>query len=122
MGASLWLLCKSLTEANPSQLPQVISAFCLSWIIGFLSFLTPAGLGVREGALAFLLQPSFPLFAAAALALLSRVWWILGDVLAWILSIGWGRWVKVRGRNDPERKGIQMGILRESGDKGSLKI
>ena len=91
MGASFWLLAASLTDVELSLLPQMISAFTLSWAVGFFSFVTPGGLGVREGALALLLKPFFPLYAGAALALLSRVWWLGGEVLALALSVLWER-------------------------------
>ncbi len=91
MGMSFWLLAAALTEVELSLVPQMISAFTLSWAVGFFSFVTPGGLGVREGALTLLLKPFFPLYAAAALALLSRVWWLGGEVLAWVISVLWER-------------------------------
>lgn len=91
MGVSFWLLACSLADIKLTLLPHMVSAFSLSWVLGFLSFLTPGGLGVREGALTLLLKPFFPLFVAAALSLFSRVWWIAGEVLALIISILWER-------------------------------
>jgi uncharacterized membrane protein YbhN (UPF0104 family) len=91
MGMSFWLLAAALTEVELSLLPQMIGAFTLSWAVGFFSFVTPGGLGVREGALTLLLKPFFPLYAAAALALLSRIWWLGGEILALVLSVLWER-------------------------------
>ena len=91
MGSSFWLLAASLTEVEVSLLPQMVSAFTLSWAVGFFSFVTPGGLGVREGALTLLLKPFFPLYAAAALALLSRIWWMGGELLALSISYLWER-------------------------------
>ncbi len=111
MGGSFWLLCRSLVDIDLAQLPRMLSAFSLSWIIGFFSFLTPGGLGVREGALTLLLQPSFPLYAAAALSLLSRVWWICGEVLAWILSVGWERWAGIGSSTYSGEKRTRPGLM-----------
>ena len=105
MGGSFWILAGSLIGLKLALLPQMVSAFALSWILGFLSFITPGGLGVREGALTLLLTPSLPLYAAAALSLLSRIWWIGGEVLGLVVSLLWERrsqdeprpWVKKEG-------------------------
>lgn len=48
-------------------------AFTLSWLLGYLSFLTPSGLGVREAALVFLLRPFMDTPTAVLIAVVSRV-------------------------------------------------
>jgi hypothetical protein len=58
------------------------STFSMAWVIGFLAFLTPSGLGVREGALAVLLTPLLPAPLPAVVALASRIWWTLGDLVS----------------------------------------
>ena len=45
-----------------------------AWIIGFLSFLTPGDLGIREGLLGLLLANYIPIQQATLAALLCRVW------------------------------------------------
>ncbi|MCA1554604.1 MAG: lysylphosphatidylglycerol synthase domain-containing protein [Chloroflexi bacterium] len=60
---------------------QLTAAFAAAYAIGFLSLLTPSGLGVREGALVFLLSGSYPAALVALMALLSRVWLIGGELL-----------------------------------------
>lgn len=52
--------------------PSCIGAFALSYIVGVLVVLAPAGVGVREVALIALLAPALGLPAAAATALLIR--------------------------------------------------
>lgn len=55
-------------------------AAAASWSIGFLSFLTPSGLGVREAALGYMLSvylpPPLPMF----LALAARIWITLAEL------------------------------------------
>lgn len=117
MGFSFWLLAASLTEVELSLLPQMVSAFTLSWVAGFFSFITPGGLGVREGALTLLLKPFFPLYAAAALALLSRIWWMGGELLALFISQLWER---SRGRKSTAQSAGAPGseLMSMPGEKG----
>lgn len=66
--------------------PSVIgAAFVSAWVIGFVSMLTPGGLGVREAALVLLLAPEVSRGDAVALALAGRLTWTvmeIGGVLA----------------------------------------
>lgn len=65
----------------------VLGANALAWTIGFLAFLTPGGLGVREASLAFLLKQMMPAAVATLVALVARVWVTVAEIL--IVSIGW---------------------------------
>jgi len=56
--------------------------FLLSWLVGYLSFITPSGLGVREAVLAFLLAPFMGTGEAILLAVVSRVAMIIIEVIA----------------------------------------
>ena len=72
-------------------LPLAIGTYVLAWIIGFLAFFTPGGLGVRETVLVLMLNLYLPVYISAVLAILSRVWWIIGE-LVWVLfSFVWNR-------------------------------
>lgn len=87
MGTSFWLLADSLLGLKLTALPRMVSAFALSWVLGFLSLVTPGGLGVREGALTLLLKPYLPFYTAVALGLLSRLWWMGGEILGLVISL-----------------------------------
>lgn len=69
-GAGFALLVRSLVSTPlPAVAPILaIGIFALGWDIGFLSFVTPSGLGIREAAIAALLVAS-GLVPVAALAL-----------------------------------------------------
>ena len=110
MGTSFWVLARSILGIEISLLPRMASAFALSWILGFLTFITPGGLGVREGSLTLLLQPDIPLYAAAALALLSRIWWVGGEILALILSVLWVRLSRREHRACLKTGGTDLGV------------
>ena len=60
------------------------SVFSLAWCVGFVIVFVPAGLGIREAALAFLLSRFMAEGDALAVALLARPWWMVAEAL-WIL-------------------------------------
>lgn len=64
-----------------------MSGFCLAAAVGMVSFLVPAGLGVREALLALLLVAVMPVAAATAVVVLSRFLTVLADV-GWA-ALGW---------------------------------
>jgi glycosyltransferase 2 family protein len=55
--------------------------FAVSWVLGFLSFLTPGGIGVREGVLAFALGTIYSMEIGIAVALISRLAWVLAEIV-----------------------------------------
>jgi len=77
-----------------ADLPAVAASFVASWVVGFLSLLTPSGLGVREAVQAGLLSLVVPWPVAVALAILSRIWLIAGEVTGAGLGLALGRWGK----------------------------
>lgn len=58
-----------------------ISIPIFAWLIGYLSFISPMGLGIREGALILLLNTKFDLGQATVIAILSRLVLVLIEVL-----------------------------------------
>jgi len=80
-GCGLYASLAVITPVVPARMPMLIGAFAISWTVGYVSLLTPSGLGVREGALAALLTPVFGAAAATVGSLLSRLTLTLGEVL-----------------------------------------
>jgi len=62
--------------------------YALAWTVGFVIFITPAGLGVRESILSLLLSTILPVSAAVSIALISRLAWIVVEAV-WILISIW---------------------------------
>ena len=62
--------------------PHLIVIYPVAYAVGFISFLTPSGLGVREGALYLLLAPLVGGGVVTVLALAMRVWTMLGELIA----------------------------------------
>lgn len=69
-------------EPDAHHLVSIGGAFMASWLIGYLSFITPSGLGVREAVLAWLLAPFMGAADAILLAVMSRVIMIVVEVIA----------------------------------------
>jgi hypothetical protein len=80
-GAAFFLFLASFVELPLSALPAVTAINALAWVVGFLVFFAPGGLGFKEGAMALLLAGLIPPGVAAALAVASRLWTIAGEVL-----------------------------------------
>ena len=74
-GCAFYVLLLALWPSAPLvALPICIGIYALAWDIGFVSFITPSGLGFREGAIVGLFALSLPLPAGLApiIAILSR--------------------------------------------------
>ena len=74
-------LIRSLRPLAASEVPLAVAAYAAAYAIGFLALFTPAGLGVREGVLTVVLVQIMPAGAALAVALLSRLWMMLVELL-----------------------------------------
>jgi glycosyltransferase 2 family protein len=89
IGVSFWLLIKSVIPIGLALLPVTTGAFVLSWIIGILVFFTPGGLGAREVSMVVLLHACLPDYIAAFIAVTSRIWWVFGEFVWFIISCFW---------------------------------
>ncbi len=92
MGLSFAALVRALTPLDWPAAPYLVASWAAAYVIGYLTLLTPAGLGVREGVLAVLLFPIMPPGVAAVIAIMARLWMVVGEVL------GAGAALAVRGR------------------------
>ena len=76
-----------LTGAEMAALaPHLIAAYAIAYCVGFLSFITPSGFGVREGALYVLLATVMDPAVVTVAALAMRVWTMVGEVVMAILA------------------------------------
>jgi uncharacterized membrane protein YbhN (UPF0104 family) len=86
-GVAYHFLIRSL---DSSPLPNVVvlaGVFSIAWVAGFLSLVTPSGLGIMEGALTFLLSFYFPVHVATIIALWTRVARTASDLVC--AAIAW---------------------------------
>jgi uncharacterized membrane protein YbhN (UPF0104 family) len=86
-GTAFWLLLGSLAEMPFATLRDAIGIHALVFVAGYVAFVVPAGLGVREAALALLLGPYFPAGVAAAVAAFTRLWTIAAELATCVVSL-----------------------------------
>jgi uncharacterized membrane protein YbhN (UPF0104 family) len=80
-GVQAWLLARGLGGADARLFLLATGAYAMAWVVGFLIVFVPAGAGAREAALVLVLGPTIGNANALALALVSRVLTIAGDLL-----------------------------------------
>jgi uncharacterized membrane protein YbhN (UPF0104 family) len=80
LGLHAWLLARPL-GAGLDELPLVVGAFALAFVVGILAVPLPAGAGLREAVLVLTLGASVGRAGALTVALLSRLVLIVVEVL-----------------------------------------
>lgn len=86
-GYGNFFIANSLIPLDYYRALYLISFFIFAWLVGFLSFLTPMGLGVREGTIVFFLTRLFSVGVASAIALWLRLATIISELI--FLLIVW---------------------------------
>lgn len=76
----------SFTYIYPVNFVFILSFFVLSWLSGYLLFITPMGLGVRELVVTASLSLFIPSSLASVIAILTRVGMVLGEILYLIVT------------------------------------
>ncbi len=84
-GCAFYIIVLALWPATPlAALPVCVGIYAIAWDFGFVTFITPSGLGFRElaiGVLFALALPFVPVGLVAVIALLSRVISTLAELL-----------------------------------------
>ncbi len=62
-----------------------------AWLIGFLSFITPMGLGVREVVVVQMFAPVVASGPASVVAVVSRLWLIVSEIVFFLITTTVGR-------------------------------
>ncbi len=91
-GIAFFLFVKSIYAIHITQFPIIMSIYAFAWSLGFMSLVTPGGLGVREGILSLLLTCCLPPATATLVALLSRLWVISVEIL--LAGVAWGCYIR----------------------------
>lgn len=87
LGAQAWLLLSPLAPDAASAFALATGAFALSWLVGFLVVIAPAGIGAREAALVATLSSVATGPQALAVALLSRFAMSIADALGLLVGM-----------------------------------
>lgn len=83
-----WVLLARIFPALAQENMVLLwGCYLLAWAIGVLSVITPAGLGIREGAFIAIGSGVAPLPVLVALSVVARFWHLLIDILIYV-SIG----------------------------------
>ncbi len=103
MGGSFFFVIKAFYAGTGYDvLPAVIGGYSIAWVIGFLTFLTPGGLGVREGLLTLILSHMgiVPVSIAVVAPVMMRLVSIGVNALMAVLTLG----VDVSGRGTTKNR------------------
>jgi glycosyltransferase 2 family protein len=80
-GVAFFLFLSAFVALPLSLLPAVTAIHALAFLVGYIAFFAPAGLGFKDAALTLLLAGLLPSSVAASLAVLARLWSIAGELL-----------------------------------------
>ena len=88
MGLGIMLCMQSVfPQFSWNNYFSVTGAFSFSYIISYLTIITPAGLGIREGVMLYTLPTSISEAHRAFLAIGSRVWMMLSEIILLALIV-----------------------------------
>ena len=85
-GLAFGVFAASVYRPAGAHLPLLVAAYGAAYAAGFLSLLTPGGLGVREGVLVLVLAAVMPAGIAAVVAVLARVWMMVVELLGSVVA------------------------------------
>ncbi|WP_412163949.1 lysylphosphatidylglycerol synthase transmembrane domain-containing protein [Curtobacterium flaccumfaciens] len=80
-GVQATLVLRVFGADSPTLFPVAVGAYAVAWLVGFVVVIAPAGIGPREGILVLLLGSVAGGSAPFALAVISRVFMTIGDVV-----------------------------------------
>jgi uncharacterized membrane protein YbhN (UPF0104 family) len=87
VGLGFFAVSQAFLPWSASLLGVAIGVYAVSWSIGFMSLLTPSGVGVREISMVFFLAGVVGSGLAAALAVAARLIFVIGEVLSFVLVL-----------------------------------
>lgn len=85
-GIILFLLTKGAVATSLSLLHVFIATYAASWLLGYVAFFAPAGIGVREAALAGFLSTYMPFSVAIVIVIALRVALIVSEAIGFGLA------------------------------------
>jgi len=81
LGFGFYLFINSIIYIPISKLPYLILCINLSGLLGMLAIFSPAGLGARESSIIFLLTKIMSVTIASVISIISRLWFVLGEII-----------------------------------------
>ncbi|MGL3198127.1 MULTISPECIES: lysylphosphatidylglycerol synthase domain-containing protein [Curtobacterium] len=98
-GVQATVVLRAFGADSPVLFPVAVGAYAVAWLVGFLVVIAPAGIGPREGVLVLLLGAVASGAGPLALAVISRAFMTLGDVVL----AGYGAVLAARHRRSTAR-------------------
>ena len=86
LGLSFYTLASAVCALSLVDLPALTFAWAASSILSLAVVFVPMGIGVKEGALAFLLGFRVPIVVATVIAVLARVISVVSEALCFLLA------------------------------------
>lgn len=86
-GIWFFVFTNAIYPISITNLWPLTAIFFLSWFSGFLVFIVPSGLGVREGVMTMLLKPLMPLPVAIVIPIFLRLAAIIADLMMFFIAM-----------------------------------
>lgn len=87
LGMAMFFLINAVYLLSFNDVLFIIASFSLASFFGLIALITPAGLGVRESILIFVLSILIPKSIAGVISVLSRLWLLLAETILFCLVI-----------------------------------
>jgi uncharacterized membrane protein YbhN (UPF0104 family) len=84
-GIGIYFLFKSFLVIPINSLLLIAGIHAFSWVVGFVTIITPAGLGVKEGIFSYFLTTVLPSGVSVLGALVVRIWGTIGELLYFLI-------------------------------------
>lgn len=88
-GTVLFFLIQLTTEVNIHSILIFTGIYALSWLVGYITFFAPSGLGVQDLSMAGLLSSYIPFPIASLVAILFRIVLLATEMLTIFLAFWW---------------------------------
>lgn len=86
-GVAYYYFVNSFYPIDVTSSISFTGIYAISWLIGYLSFITPGGLGIREGVQVYLLNLFLPLPISIIISLACRIWLTVGEISVALISL-----------------------------------
>lgn len=92
-----FILLQTFSPPSSLTILEILGIFPVSYVIGFISFLTPGGIGVRESVQVYLLTDlGISSGVATAVALISRLFWMSCEVIGAVIFVGFKNLMQIQ--------------------------
>ena len=86
-GFGSYLTMAAVVGVGQFSIWWLASTFIVAWLIGYISIVTPMGLGVREGAVVAALSPLISDGLAGLVAVITRIWLMISELSVLVLFV-----------------------------------